>query len=115
METYALYGDKWHLLIENSSKVILQRPIPFEYAKTTSFAPAGDDHGAIVWERSNCLATLENKALFVQGVFNEMKHFCDCALSRTAPEVGSLEFTLEVMQVYEAGLRSAGKTVRVHG
>lgn len=114
METYALYGDKWHLSVLNSSRVVLQRAIPFEYSRTTTFVPPGDDSGAIVWEASSCLATLENKALFVQGIFNEMKHFCDCALSRKAPEVGSLEFTLEVMQVYEAGLRSAGATVPVH-
>ena len=115
LETYALYGDKWHLTVANTRTVILQRGIPFEYSKTTTFAPQGDESGAVVWEASNCLATLENKALFVQGVFNEMKHFCDCALSRTPPEVGTLEFTLEVMQVYEAALRSAGATVRVHG
>jgi predicted dehydrogenase len=113
LESYALFGDKWHLSIVNSSKVVLQRGIPFEYSKTTNFAPEGDDSGAVVWETSNCLATLENKALFVQGVFNEMNHFCDCVLSGTRPEVGSLEFTLEVMRVYEAGLRSAGRTARV--
>jgi predicted dehydrogenase len=114
LETYALYGDTWHLTVPNASRIILQRGIPFDYARTTSFAPAGDDSGAVVWEASSCLATLENKAQFVQGIYNEMMHFCECALRRAQPEVGSLEFALEVMRTYEAALRSGGATVKVH-
>ena len=114
LETYALYGDKWHLTVANSSRIILQRGIPFDYARTTNFAPTGDESGAVVWEASNCNATLENKALFVQGIYNEMMHFCECSLRRAQPEVGSLEFALEVMLAYEAALRSGGATVKVH-
>jgi predicted dehydrogenase len=115
METYALFGDKWHLTVENESRVILQRGIPHEYARTTTFAPEGDDSGAVVWETSNALSTLENKALFLQGIFNEMKYFCDCILESKKPDLGSLEFGLDVMQVYEAALRSNGRTVTVRG
>lgn len=114
LETYALYGEDWHLTIANSSRVILQRGIPFEYKTSTTFAPEGDDSGAIVWEASNCLATLENKALFIQGLFNEMKYFCDCILSEQTAEQGSLEFALEVMRVYEGALHSNGQTVKIH-
>ncbi len=109
-ERYGAYGKSWMLEIENS-KITLQRGIPFVYKETTNYAPEGDDSGAVVWEPSNCLATLENKALFTQGMYFEMKHFCDCILQQTQPEKGTLEFSLELMNVYEAGLLSKGKTV----
>lgn len=114
LETYALYGEDWHLTIANSTRVSLQRGIPLEYGKTTTFAPEGYDSGAVVWEAPFCLATLENKALFIQGIFNEMKYFCDCVLTGETAEQGSLEFALEVMRVYEAALLSNGQTVKVH-
>lgn len=120
LETYALYGQGWHLRIENSTRVVLQRGTPLEYERSTTFCPPGFDTGAVVWEASFCLATLENKALFLQGIYNEMRHFCDCVLAGGAGEpgcgpgaIGSLEFALEVMRVYEAALRSNGERVRV--
>ena len=114
LETYALYGEGWHLTIANSTRVVLQRGTPLAYATSTTFAPAGFDTGAAVWEASFCLASLENKALFVQGIYHEMKYFCDCVLSGEMADQGSLEFALEVMQVYEAALHSNGQTVQVH-
>ena len=110
LERYAAYGKKWQIDIENS-KITLQRGVPFVYKETTTYAPEGDEHGAIVWEPSNCTATLENKALFTQGMYSEMKYFCDCVLQKKAPEAGSLEFSLELMKVYEAALLSSGKTI----
>lgn len=110
LERYSVYGKDWLLEIENA-KVTLQRGIPFTYKETTNYAPEGDDSGALVWEPSNCLATLENKALFTQGMYFEMKHFCDCILDQTQPEKGTLEFSLELMKVYEAGLLSRRKTI----
>ena len=101
-------------MVANSAKVILQRGTPLEYATSTTFAPEGFDTGAVTWEASFCLATLENKALFIQGIYNEMSYFCDCILSGQPTELGSLEFALEVMQVYEAALHSDGHTVAVH-
>ena len=114
LESYALYGKGWHLRVDNSIRVTLQRGTPMEYGVTTTFAPPGFDTGAVVWEAPFCLATLENKALFVQGIYHEMMAFCECILTDTQPVVGSLEFALEVMLVYEAALRSNGRTVQVH-
>jgi len=67
----------------------------------------------VVWEPSNCLATLENKALFTQGMYAEMMYFCDCVLKNVPPEMGTLEFSLELMKVYEAGLLSGGRTMHI--
>ena len=110
LERYGIYGEDWQMDIENS-KITLQRGIPFVYKDTTNYAPEGDDSGAIVWDTSNCLATLENKALFTQGMYNEMMYFCECILKNKLPEKGTLEFSLELMKVYEAGLLSGGKTI----
>ncbi|TVY10444.1 Gfo/Idh/MocA family protein [Paenibacillus cremeus] len=111
IESYHFYGGHWHLEIDNSLKVTLQRGIPFKYGYTTSYIPEGIESGAIVWEPQNCLATLENKALFTQGVYGELRYFCDCLLENRTVERGSLEFTLGLMKVYEAALISEGKTI----
>lgn len=112
-ERYTVFGTNVRVTAENNNRLSVQRGIPFQYAKTTEFAPDGLDSGAVVWEAQNTLATLENKALFTQGMFHEMKYFCDCVLTGTPAETGSLEFARTVMQVYEAGLRSGGATVPV--
>jgi predicted dehydrogenase len=111
MESYQLFGDKWHLHIDNCSKVTLQRGIPHQYSTTSHYIPEGTDTGSVVWEPQNSLATLENKALFTQGMYGELKYFCDCVLSSQPAERGSLEFAFEVMKVYEAALLSDGRTV----
>ncbi|MBQ6322865.1 MAG: Gfo/Idh/MocA family oxidoreductase [Lachnospiraceae bacterium] len=112
-EDYHLYAPSWHLQIANSTKVILERGIPFEYGITTSFVPEGFDSGALVWETQNCKATLENMSFFVQGMYDELKTFCDCILENRKPKIGSLEFSLEIMKIYEALLISNGKPVAI--
>jgi len=111
MEAYYLYGESWHLDIYNNNRIALHRGVPMHYGKTTSFVPPGDDTGAVVWEASNCHASLENKALFTQGIYNELRYFCECILEDRPAKRGSLEFALDVMRVYEAGLRSNGEEI----
>jgi predicted dehydrogenase len=112
-ERYAFYGKGVEVRIDNCWRVTMERGAPFEYGRTTTYAPPGEDHGAIVWEPQNCLATLENKALFTQGFYDEMKHFCDCVLEGRPAARGSLEFALSIMKVYEAALESDGRRVEV--
>lgn len=111
LEQYSFFGNGSHIIIENSLRVTFQRGIPFQYGKTTNYAPEGFDSGAIVWEPQNCSATLENKALFTQGMYGEMKYFCDRVLASEQAATGSLEFALEVMKIYEAALLSNGKRI----
>lgn len=113
IEDYHFYSDKWHMQIDDSSRVILERGIPSVYGKTTSFVPEGDDTGAIVWTPQNCKATLENKAEFIQGMYQELQYFCDCVLEDKKPEICSLEFALELTKVSEALLLSNGNTIRI--
>jgi predicted dehydrogenase len=111
LERYSFLGRGCHLVIENCLRVIIKRGIPFQYGVTTSYIPEGLNSGSIVWEPQNCLATLENKALFTQGFYNEMRYFCDRILEGRPAEMGSLEFALEIMKVYEAGLLSNGEKI----
>jgi predicted dehydrogenase len=112
-ETYRFYGENWHLAIDNSLRVTLQRGIPYDYNRTNNYVPEGDDTGAVVWEPQNCLATLENKALFTQGFFGSMEHFCNSVLAGQPAQRGSLEFALGLMKVYEATLISNGKQIEI--
>ena len=113
-ERYSFFAENRHVTIDNGGlRVALHRGIPFDYARTTDFAPDGTDSGTVVWEPQNCRATLENKALMTQGMYEEMRCFCLCALDGRPAEQGSLEFALDVMQTYEAALLSNGDRVRV--
>ena len=113
LERYVFYGSGCHVAIDNCLRVTFQRGIPFSYGRTTTFAPEGTDHGAIVWEPQNTLATLENRSLFTQGMYDEMSHFTECVLEGRRAEIGSLEFALDLMRVYEAALLSEGDRVPV--
>lgn len=113
IEHYSLFGDDCHLVIDNGLRVTLQRGIPFDYGNTTTYAPPGLDSGAIVWEPQNREGTLENKALFTQGIYNEMLSFCTHIIEGTPAGRGSLEFALEVLKVYEAGLLSDGTRIKI--
>jgi predicted dehydrogenase len=112
-ERYTLYGKDCSVSIDNNSRIVFQRGIPFDYHNGCEFAPEGLDHGATVWETQNMLATLENQALFIQGFVGEMRYFCECVLQQQMPSRGSLEFALQVMKVYEAGLLSKGEPVKI--
>ena len=113
IERYSFFGARCHLVIDNGLRGTLQRGIPFQYGRTTSYVPEGLDSGAVVWEPQNREASLENKALFTQGIYQEMQYFCAQVLAGRPAEKGSLEFTLEVMKVYEAALLSGGKRVEI--
>lgn len=115
IESYMVIGTGAHLVIDNVERVTLQRGIPFRYGETTSFAPAGEDGGAVVWEPQHHLGTLENKTDFTHGMVPELAYFCDCILSGSQPARGSLEFALHAMRIYEAALASSGTPVALPG
>ena len=112
-ERYSFYAENAHVVVENSSRVALYRGIPFSYGSTVDYAPPGTDSGTIVWEPQNSLATLENKALFTQGFYDELLHFTECVLHNRTPEIGTLEFARDIMKIYEGALLSEGQTVEI--
>lgn len=113
LERYSFFGNGCHAVIDNNLRVTLQRGIPFQYGRTVSYAPEGFDSGAVAWEPQNCLGTLENRASFTQGMYGEMRYFCDQILAGEPAVKGSLEFALEVMKVYEAALLSNGSRISI--
>ena len=112
-ERYDLYGEGRVISIENSTKVSYHRGVPFDYRSQQDFTAPGTDFGSVVWEASHRQSTLENKAIFIQGIFHELLDFCDAVLEGRQPVVGTLEFALHVMRVYEAALLSDGQAVTI--
>ncbi|MHB2266452.1 Gfo/Idh/MocA family protein [Aliihoeflea sp. PC F10.4] len=112
-ERYVIYADKQSIEIENSRRLSYQRGIEFSYATGTSFAPPGLSGGAIVWEAQDGLNTLENKAVFTQGLYGELAHFFESILASQPATIGTLEFALDLTRVYEAALLSEGDTVEI--
>ena len=110
-ERYTIYAHHITLTMENCSRLILQRGVPFAYGKSVTCLEGNEESGAVIWEPQNTLATLENKALFTQGIFAELDSFCRQVESGQREWIGSLEFSLEVMKIYEAALRSDGDPI----
>lgn len=113
VERYSFFGDGSHAVIDNGLRVTWQRGIDFQYGRNTTYAPAGTDYGALVWEPQNREGTLENMPLFTQGIYDELMHFCECVLENKPATRGTLEFALMVMKVYEAGLLSDGRRLAI--
>lgn len=112
-ERYLFIAGNRSIEIENARKLIYQRGIPFQYATGTSFAGAGLDNGAVVWEAQDGLNTLENKAVFTQGVYAELQHFCESILAGRPATIGTFEFALQIARIYEAALISEGQMIAI--
>ena len=115
LERYEFFGDRHSVTIEDSVRVSYHRPAPFDYARQRDFTAAGTETGTVVWQAEHRLATLENTALFVQGIFNELLEFCDAVLEGRGVRTGDLRFALHLMRIYEAALHSDGDVVQVSG
>jgi predicted dehydrogenase len=112
-ERYELYGDAQSVIIDDCTRVILRRGIPFDYETTREYTSDEAETGDVVWEPRHSLATLENKALFVQGIFDELHDFCGAILEGHPLRTADLEFALHLMRVYEASLLSDGELISV--
>lgn len=67
----------------------------------------------VVWEVQNCKASLDNQAAFVQGIYQEMMEFCNSILENQKPDIGSLEFTLELTKTAESLAVSNGNEIKL--
>jgi len=106
IERYVAFGGGSSVEIRNARRVVYQRGIEFQYGSGTSFTNSGVDSGAVVWEAQDGMNTLENKAVFTQGLHGSLSHFAECVLERRRVERGSLEFAAEVTAVCVAALGS---------
>jgi predicted dehydrogenase len=112
-ERYSLFGGDATLEIENTRKITFQRGIDFEYAATRSFATAGLEQGAVVWEAQDALNSLENRSEFTQGLHGGLRSFLDAVLTGTAPQRGTLEVARQIAAIYEAGFVSHDTAIDV--
>ena len=64
-------------------------------------------------EVQNCKASLDNQAAFVQGIYQEMMEFCNSILENQKPDIGSLEFTLELTKTAESLAVSNGNEIKL--
>lgn len=110
-ERYQAFAPGCHLAIDNGRSITWHRGTPLAYGRSTSFAPPGIDHGSVVWETQNHLGTLENKALFTQGFYDELRAFCAACLDGGPTDLGGLIFASELTRVSEATLRSQGARI----
>lgn len=112
-ERYLMVVDGRSIEIENARRLVYQRGIDFSYNHGTDFTQGGLDGGATVWEAQDGLNTLENKAVFTQGLYNGLASFLTSILSNSSPTVGSLEFALHLSQLWEAVLLSQGEEIAI--
>jgi predicted dehydrogenase len=113
IERYECYGSGQSVVIDNSTRVEYLREIPFVYQSHRNFIGDGLSSGTISWQANHALATLENKALFVQGIYDELLDFCEAILVGRPLQIATLEFARHLMQVYEAALLSNGQPVAI--
>ena len=114
MERYECVCENGHLVLENNVRLTVYRPgYPFDYRAGHDFAAGDENVAALLYEPQHTLSTLDNKAIFVQGFFQELEHFVTRCLNGTQPSNGTLEMARAVMECYEAALLSQGQVVRL--
>lgn len=112
-ERYLFVTATASIEIENSRKVTYQRGLNVAYTEDLTFAPAGLDSGAIVWEAQDTMATMQGKNIVTQGIYGGLSAFCQAILDKNIPDAGTLEFARDVTEIYEAALRSRGELIAV--
>jgi predicted dehydrogenase len=112
-EQYLFVTENGSVHIENSRKVTYQRGLKVAYAEDFTFAPAGLDSGAIVWEAQDTMATMQGKNVVTQGIYGGLSAFCLAILDKEIPDSGTLEFAHDVTEIYEAALHSHGEPIAV--
>jgi len=112
-ERYLFVTATASIEIENSRKVTYQRGLNVAYTEDLTFAPAGLDSGAIVWEAQDTMATMQGKNIVTQGIYGGLSAFCQAIIEKNVPDAGTLEFARDVTQIYEAALRSRDELIAV--
>lgn len=114
-DEYRIYGKGWSIDINGSDTIVLHRGIVgFNYDNTTSFTSPLESGGDIVWHPYTSQASPENKALFVQGIVQELSYFCKCIIDDEKPTINSLTFALEITKIYEASMLSCGEEIKIN-
>lgn len=115
LERLEVVGEGANVVVDNGVKLTYYRPGtrgPGGYTGATSFI--GPDEGApMFWEPQFSLASMEAKALSLEGFIRELTYFADCVSSGGPPVKANLQFALDVMRIYEAFLQPEGELVTI--
>jgi len=102
LERLEVIGEHANVVVENGVKVTWYRPAQRPaYGRSASYL-VDNDVAPLVWEPEFSLGQLYNKNIFLLGYVQEVLHFCDSVLTRTAPTKGTLEQSLEIARLFEA-------------
>jgi predicted dehydrogenase len=102
LERLEVVGYGANVVVENGARLTYyrraERPA---YGRSASFM-VDDAEAPLVWEPEFSLGQLNNNTLFLLGYAQEVRHFCDCVLTGSAPERGTLDECRAIMALYEA-------------
>lgn len=115
LERLEVIGEHENLVVENGARLTYYRRCARPaYGRAASFI-TDDDSAPLVWEPEFSLGQLYNSNLFTLGYAQEVRFFCDCVLTGTPPDRGSLEAVLEIVKLFEAYRRTdAGVTASIN-
>lgn len=104
LERVEVVGVDANLVIDNGVRLTYYRPgadIDAQYSGGASYV-VHESRAPLTWEPQFSLGGLSNNSLFTLGYAPEVLHFCDCVLSDSAPQKGTLADVMAIMQLYEA-------------
>jgi predicted dehydrogenase len=106
LEYVEIVGQKTNAILRNGIDLSYYRRTPSPpYGRTASYI-FPEEAAPLHWEPEFSLGQLYNQGLFLLGYAPEIIHFCESLLAGRAPELGTLEDSLEIMKLYEALLTS---------
>jgi predicted dehydrogenase len=95
-------GQNANVVVDNGVKLTYYRAAPSgKYGRIGSFI-VPTEHAPLRWEPEYSCGELYNKNLFYQGYVDEIIHFCECIMQGTAPNQGSLDDALKILELFEA-------------
>jgi predicted dehydrogenase len=95
-------GQNANVVVENGVKLTYYRAGPRrEYGRIGSFI-VPTENAPLHWEPECSCGELYNKNLFYLGYVDEIIHFCECIMHGTAPNQGSLDDALKILELFEA-------------
>ncbi|MFC5649939.1 Gfo/Idh/MocA family protein [Paenibacillus solisilvae] len=101
LERLEVVGEGENVVVDNGVKVTYYRKAERPaYGRSASFL-VPDEEAPLVWEPEFSLGQLYNKNIFYLGYVPEVVYFCECVLSGTPPEKGSLADALEIVKLFE--------------
>ncbi|NGO41433.1 Gfo/Idh/MocA family protein [Streptomyces ureilyticus] len=99
-------GNNANVVIENGTTLTYYRPTPARESGRVGSFLTPTESAPLRWEPEYTYGQLYNKNLFYLGYVDEIVYFCDCIMSGTAPDRGSLTQAFRILELFEAYRRA---------